>query len=52
MRGSESIARSTQIAVETEQIGNDVLHELYQQGDQLKKTTERVSKTSFSFFLY
>ena len=43
MKGTESIARSTQIAVETEEIGNQVLSELHQQGDKLKKTSDRVN---------
>ena len=43
MRGTESIARSTQIAVETEEIGNQVLSELNQQGEKLKKTSDRVN---------
>ena len=38
----ESIARSTQIAIETEQIGNDVLGELNDQGERLTRTNERV----------
>ena len=42
MKGTESIARSTQIAVETEEIGNEVLNELNQQGVKLYKTSERV----------
>lgn len=39
---SDSIARSTQIAVETEQIGQDVLGELNDQGERLMRTNERV----------
>lgn len=45
MRGTESIARSTQIAVETEEIGNQVLSELNQQGEKLKKTSNRLDET-------
>lgn len=40
---SESIARSTQIAIETEQIGNEVLGELNDQGERLGRTNERVN---------
>ncbi len=42
INAGESIARSTQIAVETEQIGNSVLGELNEQGEQLRRTGERV----------
>ncbi len=38
----DSIARSTQIAIETEQIGTGVLNELNDQGEQLRRTNERV----------
>jgi vesicle transport through interaction with t-SNAREs 1 len=43
---SESIMRSTQIAVETERIGVDVLSEINSQGEQLRRANERV----LSFF--
>lgn len=39
---SESILRSTQIAVETERIGVDVLSEINSQGEQLRRANERV----------
>lgn len=42
MNTGDSIARSTQIAIETEQIGNNVLGELYDQGDRLNRVNERV----------
>lgn len=48
MQGTESIARSTQIAIETEQIGHSVLGELHSQGDQLKRASERVSGRNIS----
>ncbi len=38
----EIIARSTQIAIETEQLGTEVLGELNDQGEKLKRTNERV----------
>ena len=38
----ESIARSTQIAIETDQIGNSVLNELNEQGEKLRNTNEMV----------
>ncbi len=38
----ESIARSTQIAIETDQIGNNVLSELNEQGERLRHTNEMV----------
>jgi vesicle transport through interaction with t-SNAREs 1 len=46
MNAGESLARSTQIAIETEQIGNSVLTELNSQGEQLRRTTERLDDTS------
>jgi vesicle transport through interaction with t-SNAREs protein 1 len=42
LKTSDSIARSTQVAIETENIGNEVLGELNQQGQQLKRATQRV----------
>lgn len=39
---TESIARSTQIAIETEEIGTGILGELNDQGDRLRNTNERV----------
>ena len=39
----ESIARSTQIAIETDQIGNSVLNELNEQGEKLRNTNEMVA---------
>jgi vesicle transport through interaction with t-SNAREs protein 1 len=38
----DSIVRSTQIAVETEQIGNDVLGELNDQGERLRRVNGQV----------
>ena len=46
MNAGESLARSTQIAIETEQIGTNVLSELHGQGEQLRRTTERLDDTS------
>lgn len=39
---SESIARSQRIAVESEQIGTDIIEELGQQREQLDRTRDRV----------
>ena len=41
----ESIVRSTQIAVETEQIGNSVLGELNDQGERLRQVNETLDGT-------
>lgn len=38
----DSINRSTQIAIETEQIGTSVLGELNDQGDRLRRVNENV----------
>jgi hypothetical protein len=43
MNTTDSIVRSTQIAIETETIGNNVLGELDQQGQQLKRLTQTVN---------
>ena len=40
----DSLARSTQIAIETEQIGTSVLGELNEQGEKLRKTNETVNQ--------
>ena len=40
---SQSLARSNQIAIETENIGNEVLNELNDQGQQLQRANEQVS---------
>ncbi|XP_034233473.1 vesicle transport through interaction with t-SNAREs homolog 1B [Thrips palmi] len=44
-RASQSIARSTQIAVETEQIGTEVVSELGQQRETLLRARQRVADT-------
>lgn len=41
-RASESIARSHQIAAETDEIGTDILGELGRQRDVLTRTKDRV----------
>ncbi|CAH1104128.1 unnamed protein product [Psylliodes chrysocephalus] len=41
-RTGESLARSTQIAVETEQIGNEVVSELGEQRESLLRTRTRL----------
>jgi vesicle transport through interaction with t-SNAREs protein 1 len=46
INAGESIARSTQIAIETEQIGTSVLSELNGQGEQLRRTNERLDDTN------
>ena len=38
-----SLARSTQVAIETEQIGHEVLGELNDQGERLRQTYDTVS---------
>ena len=38
----DSIVRSTQIAIETEELGNNVLGELNDQGEKLRNTNTRV----------
>lgn len=43
---SQSIARSQRIAVESEQIGTDIIEELGQQREQLDRTRDRVRRTS------
>lgn len=48
LRTNDSIARSTQVAIETEQIGNEVLGELNNQGEKLKRTNERLDETGQS----
>lgn len=40
---SQSIERSHRIAVETEQIGTDIIEELGEQREQLDRTKDRVS---------
>jgi vesicle transport through interaction with t-SNAREs protein 1 len=42
----DSLARSTQIAIETEQIGTSVLGELNEQGEKLRKTNDTLDDTS------
>lgn len=44
-RASQSIARSTQVAVETEQIGTEVVGELSQQRETLLRTRQRITDT-------
>ncbi|KAE8748771.1 hypothetical protein FOCC_FOCC004574 [Frankliniella occidentalis] len=44
-RASQSIARSTQIAVETEQIGTEVVGKLGQQRETLLRARQRVADT-------
>jgi len=46
INAGESLARSTQIAIETEQIGTNVLTELAGQGEQLRRTNERLDDTN------
>jgi vesicle transport through interaction with t-SNAREs 1 len=43
-RASDSLARSHQVAVETDQIGNEIIGELDTQRESLLRTRERVSK--------
>ncbi len=47
----DSIARSTQIAIETDQIGNSVLNELNEQGEKLRNTNEMVNEVLIYFHL-
>lgn len=47
MNTNQSIARSTQIAIETERIGNDVLSELDEQGERLRNANEQVKEKLF-----
>ncbi len=42
MNAGQSISRSTQIAIETEQIGHSVLGELNDQGSRLQRANEQV----------
>lgn len=42
MNTNETIARSTQIAIETEQLGNNVLTELNEQGERLTNANDQV----------
>lgn len=44
-RTSQSIARSQQVAVETEQIGNDIITEMGDQRDSLLRTRDRLEGT-------
>lgn len=44
---TQSIARSQRIAVESEQIGTDVIEELGQQREQLDRTRGRVRRTAW-----
>lgn len=44
-RTADSIARSTQVAVETEQIGNEVIGELGTQRETLQRTKGRLTDT-------
>jgi len=47
------VARSTQIAIETENIGTGVLGELNTQGEKLRGANSRVSfELSFKIFFY
>lgn len=47
---SQSIERSQRIAVETEQIGTNIIDELGEQREQLDRTRDRVSWTSCPLF--
>lgn len=51
MSTNDTIARSTQIAIETEQLGNNVLSELNEQGERLRNANDQASifKMSFCF---
>jgi hypothetical protein len=49
---TDSIIRSTQIAIETEGIGTEVLTELDQQGQQLKRVTRTVNFVNKFRFIY
>lgn len=53
MNTNDTIARSTQIAIETEQLGNNVLTELNEQGERLRNANDQVfifSLTKENFF--
>lgn len=44
-QSSQSISRSQAIAIESEQIGTEVISELSRQGEQLLRTERRLSQT-------
>lgn len=44
-RSSQSISRSQAVAIESEQIGTEVISELSRQGEQLLRTERRLSQT-------
>ena len=45
-RTSESLARSNQIAIETEQLGTEVVSELHQQRESLLRTRDRLENAN------
>ncbi|RMZ95589.1 vesicle transport through interaction with t-SNAREs -like protein, partial [Brachionus plicatilis] len=45
MNTNDTIARSTQIAIETEQLGNNVLTELNEQGERLRNANDQLDDT-------
>lgn len=47
-RASDSLARSHQVAAETDQIGNEIISELDTQRESLLRTRDRVSMISVS----
>lgn len=49
-QASQSIARSHQIAAETDQIGTDIIEELGEQREQLERTKSRVSANNVRSF--
>ena len=49
-RASASIARSHQVAAETDEVGSGIINELDTQRESLVRTRDRVSRAGVGFF--